>query len=40
MDVEEIKEKQTKVRRGYLSKMDDAFTSAHIKAGRKILQGL
>jgi hypothetical protein len=40
MDVEEIKVKETRVRRAFISKQDPTFTSAHFKAARKILIAL
>lgn len=40
MDVEEIKRKETGIKKPYLAKRDQTFTTAHIKAGRKIMQGL
>lgn len=39
-DVEEMNMVERKVLRGYKSKQDEGFTSAHIKAGRKILQAM
>ncbi len=40
MDVEEIRKKQTRIKSSYLLQQDDGFTSAHIKAARKILKAL
>lgn len=40
MDVEEIKLKEMKVKKNFLPKKDLSYTSAHLKAGRKIMLGL
>lgn len=40
MDVEEMKDKENRIRKSYLQRKDSSYTSAHIKAARKILQGL
>lgn len=40
MDVEEVKMKEQSIIKGYLSRQDESYTSAHIKAGRKILTAL
>ena len=40
MDVEEVKMKEQSVIKGYLNRQDESYTSAHIKAGRKILTAL
>jgi hypothetical protein len=40
MDVEEIKKKESRLRKGFHTKKDEQFTSAHIKAARKILIAL
>jgi hypothetical protein len=40
MDVEEIKAKETRIMRPFVSKKDTTFTSAHFKAARKILVAL
>jgi hypothetical protein len=40
MDVEEVKMKEISVIKGYLQRQDESYTSAHIKAGRKILTSL
>lgn len=38
LDVEEIRKKQTRIKSSYVLQQDDGFTSAHIKAGRKIMK--
>jgi hypothetical protein len=40
MDVEEIKMKEQSIIKGYLHRQDESYTSAHIKAGRKIMAAL
>ena len=40
MDVEEIKDKEKKIRKSYFDFKDLTYTSAHIKAARRIMQGL
>jgi hypothetical protein len=40
MDVEEIAKKDARIKKPYIGKQDKQFTSAHIKACRKILQAL
>ena len=40
MEVEEIKKKWDSVMKPFLSGQDSSLTSAHLKAGRKILAGL
>lgn len=40
MDVEEIKRKESRIKKSYVTKQDEMYTSAHIKAGRKIMQAL
>jgi|LauGreDrversion4_2_1035121.scaffolds.fasta_scaffold278762_3 hypothetical protein len=40
MEVEEIRNKYKGLMKGFLSKQDQSLTSAHIKAGRKILAAL
>jgi hypothetical protein len=40
MDVEEIKRKEVSIKKPFLAKRDSTFTTAHLKAGRKIMQGL
>jgi hypothetical protein len=40
MEVEEIKKKWDSVMKPFLSSQDSSLTSAHLKAGRKILAGL
>lgn len=40
MDVEEVKRKDAKLRRGFDRSKDESYTSAHIKAARKILAAL
>lgn len=40
LDVEEMKITEDKLMKGYKIKQDEGFTSAHIKAGRKILNAL
>lgn len=39
-DVEEIKRKESKIKKAFWQQQDDMYTSAHIKAGRKIMQAL
>jgi hypothetical protein len=40
MDVEDIKRKESRIKKNYVTQQDDMYTSAHIKAGRKIMQAL
>ena len=40
MDVEEIKFKEQRMMRGFLNQQDESYTSAHVKAGRKIMAAL
>ncbi len=40
MDVEEIKDKEKRLRKSYEQDKDLTYTSAHIKAARRIMQGL
>jgi hypothetical protein len=40
MDVEEVKMKEQSIIKAYLHRQDESYTSAHIKAGRKILAAL
>ncbi len=40
MDVEEVKLQEKSIIKGFLSRQDESYTSAHIKAGRKILTAL
>lgn len=40
MDVEEIKDKEKRLRKGYDHERDLTYTSAHIKAARRIMNGL
>ena len=40
MDVEDVKRKETKLLRHYINKQDAIYSSAHLKAGRKILDAL
>ena len=39
LDVEEIKKQENKLLATYIQKADSGLTSAHLKAGRKILNG-
>jgi hypothetical protein len=40
MDVEEIKSKEQRMMKGYVMHQDESYTSAHVKAGRKIMLAL
>lgn len=40
MDVEDVKRKEQRIKKAYQVKRDEAYTSAHIKAARKILAAL
>jgi superfamily II RNA helicase len=40
LDVEEIKRKESRIKKAFWQQQDDLYTSAHIKAGRKIMQAL
>jgi len=40
MDVEEIRKKQNRIKSSYVLLQDDGFTSAHIKAARKIMKAM
>lgn len=40
MDVEEIRKKETRIKSSYVLLQDDGFTSAHIKAARKIMKAM
>ena len=40
MDVEEIKFKEQRMMKGFVNQQDESYTSAHVKAGRKIMAAL
>jgi hypothetical protein len=40
MDVEEVRKTESRIKKPYQTRQDENYTSAHIKAGRKIMKAL